>query len=169
MPPAAKATWNVMVCVGKVCAETGCARPMALATSNRQRMVRKADSASGIIPVFPRPGSVRLHDRLKPRPGLGALPPHQIKVLGVLPLDDGVIKTRPRFATAVPVRDMISLTDHTEDVEMFEAREVGGKGDIRQGVGVAGEPSVRSEGFFHLVEEESHALDCNNEVLRLRS
>ena len=52
MPPAAKATWNVMVCVGKVCAETGCARPMALATSNRQRMVRKADSACGIIPVF---------------------------------------------------------------------------------------------------------------------
>ena len=28
---------------------------------------------------------------------------------------------------------------------------------------------MRSEGFFHLVEEESHALDCNNEVLRLRS
>ena len=84
-------------------------------------------------PCLP-PGSVRLHDRLKPRPGFGALPPHQIKVVGVFPLDDEVIKTRPRFAAAVPVRDMISLTDHTEDVEMFEAREVGGKGDIRQGV-----------------------------------
>ena len=52
---------------------------------------------------------------------------------------------------------------------MFEAREVGGKGDIREGVGAAGEPLMRSEGFFHLIEEQNHPLDGNNEVLRLRS
>jgi hypothetical protein len=55
MPPAAKATWNVMVCVGKLCAESGCATPMVLAMSNRPSMARKADSARGIIPMFSRP------------------------------------------------------------------------------------------------------------------
>ena len=99
------------------------------------------------------------------RPGLGAAALHEAKIIGILPLHDGIIKARPRLAAAIPVCDPMSLSDHAQDIEMFEPGEVRREGDVRQGVIVAGEPLVRGKRLFHLVEEQDHAFDRNDEVL----
>src|SRR5258708_14550026 len=110
---------------------------------------------------------MRAGDRLDPWPSFGATAPHQFKIVGILPLDDGLIKARPRLAATVPVGQTMSPSDHANDVEVFEAREIRGEGDIRQSVLVASEPLMRSERFFHLVEDQDHALDRNDEVFRV--
>jgi len=77
------------------------------------------------------------------------------------------MKARARLATSVPVGNAMSLSNHADNVQVFQPREIGGEGDIRQTVLVAGEPLVLSERFFHLIEEQDHSLDCNNEVFRV--
>src|SRR5437660_8812201 len=111
--------------------------------------------------------STRTADRLNLWPSLGATAPHEFKIFGILPLDHGFMKARARLATSVPVGNAMSLSNHADNVQVFQPREIGGEGDIRQTVLVAGEPLVLNERFFHLIEEQDHSLDCNNEVFRV--
>ena len=77
---------------------------------------------------------------------------HQAKVIGILPFDDGLAKTRSRLAATVPICDPMPTFEHAQKVEVLQTGQVRRERDIGQSVVVAGEPSLPGERLLHLIE-----------------
>src|SRR5205823_12593220 len=69
--------------------------------------------------------STRTADRLNLWPSLGATAPHEFKAFGILPLDHGFMKAPARLATSAPVGNAMSLSNHADNVQVFQPPELG--------------------------------------------
>src|SRR5215472_7181461 len=91
---------------------------------------------------------------------------HELDIARVFPRLDARFEAWARLAAPVPLRHMIAIADHGENVQVLEPSQIRRKGNIRQAVFLTGEPAMLCQRLLHLVEELQHALDSRNEMLR---